>query len=242
MAMIFGGGITIGGGITLTPIFTATITTISTSSISNSSGSSSYILPSTVQAGDLIVLFAGAGNSNISTDPGVTGPAGYTNILSNYFSSASTIDADATTWWYKIATNTDANATLSYTSPNAGANFRESSLYILRSNTGPITSASAGSVNFYGDQQVSSPTLPPTQTVTTPNVLGTYLIFSHSKRSSGTASPNQFTVGNVRTIAMNSGAYTQFGYTSTASLAISVSATQSGGNYGTLSSFYISVS
>ena len=238
-----GGGITISGNTTINLISaTPSVTVVSTSSISASNGTSSYTLPSTVKAGDLIVLFAGTGDASISTDPGVTGPTGYTQILSDYFSSAATVDADHSSWWYKIATVTDANATLSYTSPDGGANYRESSLYILRSSNGPVSSVSAGSVNYYGDKGVSSATLPPTQTITTPSSAGAYLVFAHSKRSSGAASPNQFTIGAVNTIAMNSGAYTQFGYTNAANLSISVSATQSGGNYSELSSFYLSIS
>jgi len=209
-------------------------TTVVTSSIT------SYTLPSTVQAGDLIVIFELAGDNGISTNPGIFGPSGYTDILTDWASSNSTIDADAYGWWYKIATASDANATVSYSSPDSNATFRNSALYLFRKDA-PITAVSVGSVNFSSDKNITSSTTQPAQTVTTNNNFPV-IIFGSTKASSGSASLNLNSVTSTIT-QINSQISTGFTIPSASSVTpTTVSMTKTGGNFTFLASFYLAIS
>jgi hypothetical protein len=209
-------------------------TTVVTSTIT------SYTLPSTVQAGDLIVIFELAGDNTISTNPNIFGPSGYTNVLTDWASSNSTIDADAYGWWYKIATASDANTTVSYASPDINATFRNSALYLFRKGV-PINAVSVGSVNFSSDKNITSATTQTAQTVTTNNNFPV-IIFGSTKASSGSASLNLNSVTSTIT-QINSQVSTGFTIPSVSSATpITVSMTRTGGNFTFLASFYLAIS
>lgn len=202
---------------------------------------SQFTLPSSITQGDLIVLFAAVGNSSASTDIGLNGPAGYTTILEDWGSSSATVDIDRYSWFYKVAKNTDAGSTISWTPVTGGSNFREGYIFGFRGNN-PVFRAQFGSINKSADKLVSAPTTPATQVVNSSSQTALPTItFAHWHNSSGTVSVRGFSPTSNTILNNGTGSYTGFSIANTNTQNASVSMTITGGNYTYMSSFYLSV-
>lgn len=148
------------GGITIS--FVAS----TTGGASNSSATStSVVLSSSIQANDIILIFAQVGNSNSATASTFTTPTGYTLINAATASNTGAADSDASSLFYKVAVSGDAGATL--TISHTTGNYRSIIAAVFRTTKGSTPTITNSSINSYGVVTASGTAAnPSSQTVT----------------------------------------------------------------------------
>ena len=162
MPFTIGQGWTVGSGWgIISDSFSVSFVSSAIYSVSASSGTTSpVVLPATIQANDIIVVYCTTGSSLSATPPTQTTPTGYTLINTVTASSVPNADAEAAYLYYKIAVSGDAGSTLTITSTTS--DYRAICVAVFRTTKRSAPTITNASVNSAGgtanlpDQTVTS--------------------------------------------------------------------------------------